>query len=199
MPYRKHLSKDKILKGLIKKHGAFELKQQPDILVSICKSVIGQQLSTKVASIISERFIQLLKGRKASAANISSLPFEQLRAIGLSNSKATYILNVCHFFVANKLTNAKLHKMKNEELLALLTQIKGIGQWTVEMTLMFTLAREDVFSTGDYGIQKAMVQLYNINFDTKKELIKKMNEIADTWSPYRTYACRHLWQSLNSV
>jgi DNA-3-methyladenine glycosylase II len=84
--------------------------------------------------------------------------------------------------------------MSNEEVIDLLTQIKGVGKWTVEMLLMFTLGREDVFAPDDYGIQTAMKKIYRLNDGNKKELKEKMEKIAAKWSPYRTYACLHLWQ-----
>lgn len=197
MPYRKHLSKDKNLKALIKKHEARSLLIKKNILLSICGSIIGQQLSTKVAAVIYNRFLQLFKNKSPKAADILAVPHETLRSIGLSNSKATYVKNVCDFFVANKLTDTRLSKMTDEELMTLLTQIKGIGQWTVEMILMFAMGREDVFSTGDLGIQKAMIKLYRIEYSNKKDLEQKMMAIAINWSPYRTYACLHLWESLD--
>lgn len=83
--------------------------------------------------------------------------------------------------------------MSNEEINDLLTQIKGVGNWTVEMLLMFTLGREDIFPIDDLGIQNAMIKLYNIKIDSKKQLREKLLKFADKWSPYRTYACLHLW------
>ncbi|RYY62481.1 MAG: DNA-3-methyladenine glycosylase 2 family protein, partial [Chitinophagaceae bacterium] len=84
-------------------------------------------------------------------------------------------------------------KMSDEEVIELLTQIKGVGRWTVEMLLMFTLGREDVFAVDDYGIQVAMKKLYKLDDSNKKEFKLKMQSIASKWAPYRTYACRHLW------
>ena len=84
--------------------------------------------------------------------------------------------------------------MSNEEVIAYLTQIKGVGQWTAEMLLMFSLGREDVFAVDDLGIQNAMIKLYEINYRKKKNLKEKMLLISSAWSPYRTYACVHLWR-----
>ena len=86
-----------------------------------------------------------------------------------------------------------LYKMSNEELIKYLTQIKGIGQWTVEMVLMFTLGREDVFAVDDLGIQQAICKLYHIDASGKKAMKEKMLVVSKKWSPYRTYACRYLW------
>ena len=121
------------------------------------------------------------------------LRLKRLRGIGLSNAKANYVLNVCNFFIEENITDAKLYKMSNEELIKYLTQIKGVGQWTVEMILMFTLGREDVFAVDDLGIQQAVCKLYKIDASEKKVMKEKMLTISKKWSPYRTYACRYLW------
>jgi len=198
MPYRKHLSKDKVMKALIKQHGHFVIDKKKNVCLRLCASVMSQQLSTKVAAVIFSRFLQLFTTKTPNPSDILAIPHETLRAIGLSNAKALYLKNICHFFIDNKLTDAKLNKMSNEELIELLTQIKGVGQWTVEMILMFTLAREDVFSTGDLGLQKAMTRLYSIEYTSSRELAEQMTAIAAHWSPYRTYACRYLWQHLDA-
>ncbi len=86
-----------------------------------------------------------------------------------------------------------LYKMSNDEILALLTQIKGVGKWTVEMILMFTLGREDVFAMDDLGLKQSVIKLYNIKETDKKLLREKIEKISSKWSPYRTYACKYLW------
>jgi len=194
MPYRKHLSKDLILKKLIKQQGGYVLERKKNIHLHLCASIISQQLSTKVAAVIYARFMQLFNKRNPRPEDILSVTDEAFKSVGLSNSKASHIKNVCRFFIENKLTDAKLHKLSDEELVELLTQIKGVGRWTVEMLLMFTLGREDVFSVGDLGLQKAMIELYNIEYANKQELASKMEAIAERWRPYRTYACRYLWR-----
>ncbi len=118
---------------------------------------------------------------------------ETLRSIGLSYAKANYVQNVCRFFMEEKITDAKLHKLNNEELIKYLSQIKGVGQWTVEMILMFTLGREDVFALDDLGIQQSIQKLYKLEHLDKKALKAKMLQLSEKWKPYRTYACRYLW------
>jgi len=103
------------------------------------------------------------------------------------------VQNVCRFFIEEKITDAKLDKLSNEELIKYLSQIKGVGQWTVEMILMFTLGREDVFALDDLGIQQGIQKLYQLEGLDKKELKEKMLQISIKWKPYRTYACRYLW------
>ncbi len=185
------------MKALVKAQGVYIIEPKKNVCLQLCASIMSQQLSTRVAAVIFSRFLGLFKSKSPKPADILEVPHETLRSIGLSNAKALYVKNVGNFFMEHRLTDAKLYKMSNEEVLSLLTQIKGVGQWTVEMLLMFTLARPDVFSTGDLGLQKAIIKLYNVEFTSQKELLEKMNLIAANWSPYRTYACRYLWRALD--
>jgi DNA-3-methyladenine glycosylase II len=100
---------------------------------------------------------------------------------------------VARFFIEQKITDKQLYTMEPEAVIALLTQIKGVGSWTVEMLLMFSLGHENVFAVDDLGIQQAMIGLYKIKYTTKKELKIKMLKKAATWAPFKTYACLHLW------
>ena len=95
--------------------------------------------------------------------------------------------------LVNKITDAKLGKMEDEDIIELLTQIKGVGRWTVEMILMFTLAREDVFAADDLAIQQSMAKIYDIDTSNKKQFLTEIKLIAENWKPCRTYACRYLW------
>lgn len=193
MPYIKHLKSDKKLAPVIKQTGRIELKKRNDVFLSLCGSIMSQQLSTKVAAVIHQRFYDLFDG-KPTPQKLIDINTDKLRSIGLSNSKAGYIKNVAAFAVASGLGYSKLNKMTNEEFIEYVTQIKGVGRWTAEMILMFTMAREDVFSFDDYGIQQAVIRLYNIRVKDKKKLKVKILKISETWAPYRTYACMYLWR-----
>ncbi len=193
MEHLTHLSKDKKLRKILELQELFKLAKRKNIYLHLCFSIMSQQLSTKVADVFHKRFLNVYPSKNPSAAEIASTAFETLRGIGLSNAKANYVLNVCNFFIEEEITDARLYTMSNEELIKYLTQIKGVGQWTVEMILMFTLAREDVFAVDDLGIQQAMCKLYNIGEMDKKMRKEKMLTISKKWSPYRTYACRYLW------
>lgn len=193
MEYVAHLSKDKKLAKLINGSEPFQLKFHKNICLRLCASIMSQQLSTKVARVIYHRFLDLYDGREPTPEQIIVTPFEKLRAIGLSNAKTQYVLNVAEFAIDHKLTDGKLQKMSNEEIIELLTQIKGVGRWTVEMLLMFTLGREDLFSVDDYGIQTAMKKIYKLDDSNKKVFKEKMLKISQKWAPYRTYACLYLW------
>jgi DNA-3-methyladenine glycosylase II len=193
MEYLSHLSNDKKLKKVIDHHEPFKLKSRKNICLHLCASIMSQQLSTKVAAVIYRRFLELYGGEEPTPEQIVATPFDTLRAIGLSNAKTQYVLNVAQFAIDHQLEDKKLKKMSNEEIIELLTQIKGVGKWTVEMLLMFTLGRPDVFSPDDYGIQVAMKNIYKLDDSNKKALREKMIKISEKWSPYRTYACLHLW------
>jgi DNA-3-methyladenine glycosylase II len=188
-----HLSRDKKFKKIIDLQEPFVLVKRKNVYLHLCFSIMSQQLSTKVADVFHKRFINLYNRKNPTAAQIAATPFETLRGIGLSNAKANYVLNVCKFFIDENITDAKLHKMSNEEVIKYLTQIKGVGQWTVEMVLMFTLGREDVFALDDLGIQQAICNLYKIDIADKKAMKEEMLLLSKKWSPYRTYACRYLW------
>ncbi|MGZ3937735.1 MAG: DNA-3-methyladenine glycosylase family protein [Flavisolibacter sp.] len=169
------------------------MKFHKNICLRLCASIMSQQLSTKVARVIYHRFLDLYGGNEPTPQQIVETPFDQLRAIGLSNAKTQYVLNVARFAIDHDLTDKKLKTMGDEEIIELLTQIKGVGRWTVEMLLMFTLGREDLFSLDDYGIQMAMKKLYKLDDSNKKEFREKMTKISRKWAPYRTYACLVLW------
>ena len=155
---------------------------------------MSQQLSTKVAQVIYKRFVDLFNGKEPSPEQLVEIPNEKLRAIGLSNSKVSYMKNVAAFAIEKGLDAKKVNKMNNEEFIEYVTEIKGVGRWTAEMLLMFTLGREDVFSIDDYGIQQAVIGLYGLRTKDKKKLRERILKISQTWAPYRTYACMYLWR-----
>ena len=193
MHYVEHLSRDKTLKKLINGSGPYALKKRKNICTYLCASIMSQQLSTKVATVIHNRFLALYNGKEPTPQQILDTPHEALRGIGLSNAKTGYVKNVAQFEIDFGMDHKKLHGMSNEEVIAYLTPIKGVGRWTVEMLLMFALGREDVFAIDDLGIQNAMIRLYRLKINDKKKLREDLLQISAKWSPYRTYACRHLW------
>lgn len=192
MGYYAHIQKDKKLKRIL--CPAFSpLIYRKNIPLSLMRSVMGQQLSTKVATVLYNRFLDLFGGMEPALTQVLTCRLEQLRALGLSGAKAQYILNIAAFCRDNRITDSKLLKMGDPEVIQLLTQIKGVGQWTVEMLLMFTLGREDIFPLNDLGIQVAMAEVYGLDRTDKKQFSQKLLQISAKWQPYRTYACLHLW------
>lgn len=194
MHYIEHLTKDRKLRKVLANQDAHVLVRRKKVYLHLCASIMSQQLSTKVADVIYKRFLALYGKREPTPQQIVDTPFETLRAIGLSNAKANYVQNVCRFFIEEKMTDAQLYKMSNEEVIAKLTQIKGVGKWTAEMILMFALQHEDVLPVDDLGIQQAMIKLYKLDHSNKKLLYEQMHKVAEKWRPYRTYACVHLWR-----
>jgi len=193
MSYKKHLQKDKRLAPILKGQ-THVLTLQKNIPIRLMSSIISQQLSTKVAAILFERFLSLFPAKKPTIQKVLDTPEETLRGIGISYSKINYIYAVANFCQVHKITDKKLNQRSNEEIIDLLTQIKGVGKWTAEMLLMFSLGREDVFAVDDLGIQQAMTKLYQLDPANKKELKANMLALAEAWSPFKTYACLHLWR-----
>ncbi len=193
MSYKKYLQKDKRLAPILKGE-THVLTLQKNIPIKLMGSIISQQLSTKVAAIIFERFLSLYPAKKPTIQKVLDTPEETLRNIGISYAKIKYMYAVANFCIEYSITDKKLQQLSNEAIIELLTQIKGVGKWTVEMLLMFSLGREDVFAVDDLGIQQAMTKLYNLDPANKKQFKLDMLAIAQAWSPYRTYACLHLWR-----
>ena len=199
MHYIEHIAKDKRLKKLIDEQGHHSIKKRKNIYIYLCASIMSQQLSTKVADVIYKRFLNLYDGKEPSPQQVLETTHETLRSIGLSNAKARYVQNVARFEIEFGMDSSKLGKMTNEEVIEYLIPIKGVGRWTVEMLLMFALGREDVFAVDDLGIQNAMIALYKIKREDKKKFKEDMLRISKKWSPYRTYACMHLWRWKDNI
>jgi DNA-3-methyladenine glycosylase II len=189
MSYHLHLEKDRKLSKLINSQGVLKIRKRKNLFIYLCASITSQQLSTKVAEVIYNRFLGLYEGEEPSPQEVIDTPFDKLRSIGLSNNKAQYIQNVARFAIESGMDHKQISKMSNEEIIVYLTQIKGVGRWTVEMLLMFALGRED-----DLGIQNAMIGLYKLSRDDKKKFREDMLKISSRWSPYKTFACMHLWR-----
>lgn len=192
MSYVLHLQKDKKLAAIVGET-VFTLKRRKNIPVRLMASIMSQQLSTKVAAVIYQRFLDLYGGKEPKAEAVLATSDTRLRSIGLSNAKVQYVKNVAAFCLEHSITDGKLNKLDDAAVIELLTQIKGVGRWTVEMLLMFSLGREDVFAVDDLGIQQAMIKCYKLQTLDGKQLKLQMQKIALKWSPYRTYACLHLW------
>ena len=193
MSYIVHLQKDKQLATILGNE-VHQLVLHKNIPLKLMASIMSQQLSTKVAAVIFKRFLDIYDGKEPTSQQVLDTPFDVLRSIGLSNNKVKYIQNVAAFCIEHGITDTKLMQMGNEEIIDLLVQIKGVGQWTVEMLLMFSLGREDVFAVDDLGIQQGMERLFKLDANNKKLLKAKMMELSEPWKPYRSYACLHIWK-----
>ena len=193
-----HLKTDKKLFKAISNLN-YEIRPELDIDIyhSLLSSIVSQQLSTKVVKIIWNRFSDLFVDRYPDAESLLAKEHEVLRGIGLSNNKARYVKNVAEFYLENNMSFDYLQAKSDDEIIEYLTQIKGVGKWTVQMILMFPMDRPNVFPLDDLGIQNSMKNLYEIDLD-KKELKMRMNEIASNWDPYKTLASKYLWKLLES-
>jgi DNA-3-methyladenine glycosylase II len=167
------------------------VKAKPDQYVfRLYRSIISQQISTKAASKILERFLQLV-GDPHDAQNILQFDIDQLKSIGLSRQKASYIRSIAQLTSDGTVQIEHLDQLRDQQVIDELVKIKGIGQWSAEMFLMFTLARPDVFSVGDLGLLNAAKRLYGLP-DLGRSELEAMSQM---WSPYRTTAALVLWHS----
>ncbi|HFA48660.1 MAG TPA: DNA-3-methyladenine glycosylase 2 family protein [Bacteroidetes bacterium] len=191
----RHLSKDPVLKKLVETCPPPAFRKSVGLYPDLLRSIVGQQLSGKAAETIHGRFLGLFGDRSPRAKKLLSFEMEDLRSVGLSRQKASYLQNVSEFFLKEKIEHSDLEDMDDEAVIKYLTQIKGVGRWTVQMILMFSLNRPDVMPVDDLGIQNGMVKNYGLT-GTGRALKQKMIETAEAWRPYRSYACWYMWRSL---
>ncbi|MFM7217107.1 MAG: DNA-3-methyladenine glycosylase family protein [Bacteroidota bacterium] len=194
MRYHEHLSKDPVLRKIIRTTGPVVVRKRPDTFKYLCRSVLAQQISTTVARILEERLHALIPEDKFNPEAVLRLQADRLRSIGLSRIKTEYLRNIATFYQDLELEDPVLSKLDDESVIELLTQIKGVGRWTVEMLLMFSLGRKDVFPLDDFGIRQAMMTHYPLSGLKGAGLRSAMQQIAMPWAPYRTYAALHLWR-----
>jgi len=191
----KHFKKvDPLLFEVAESIDPIVLEKSPDSFMRLTRAIVGQQLSVKAASTIFGRFEKLFK-KKINAAEILTLKDDEIRACGISYPKIKYIKDLAEKVHNKELMLDTFEEADEETIIENLTKVKGIGIWSAEMFLMFALAKPDVFSAGDLGLKNAMIKLYGLKNPSKEKLLK----IAEKWRPYRTYACRILWQSLDNA
>ena len=167
-----------------------------DAYVALLRSIVGQQLSVKAARTIYDRLLALFDGREPTPEELLAADPEAMRAAGLSRPKVTYIRDLAEHVENGRLELDRLDELTDEEIIAELTAIKGLGRWTAEMFLMFHLRRPDVLPVGDLGIRRAVERAYRL-----PELpdAAELERIAEPWRPRRTLACLYLWRSLENV
>jgi len=175
-----------------------------DHFTELCASIISQQLSTKVADVIWARFVHLFsngtdwaKGQSEptlSPEELLQIPDQTMRDQGISWAKIKYIKDLAQKVVDHEIDLEHIETLSDEDVIIALTKVKGIGRWTAEMFLMFALARPDIFSTGDLGLKRAIQKLYGLKAEPDE---KKLLQLSKKWSPYRTYAARILWRTLD--
>ena len=189
-----HLKKsDPVLRAIIERVGAYKMEYGEPTFHSLAESILYQQLNGKAALTIFKRFTDAA-GSPLTPAGILKLTDGQMRAVGLSKQKTSYLRDLAEKTQSGLLNFEKLLVMEEAEVIEHLTQVKGVGVWTAHMFLMFTMRRPDVLPTGDYGIQMAMKKYYR---KRKLPKPKDMEKIAKAWSPYRSVACWYLWRSMD--
>ncbi len=185
--------KDPILGAVIKNVIPFERTWGKNYFLDLVESIISQQLSIKAADTIYKRFQALFPKGQITPLAVMQIDDQKVRDAGISWSKIKYIKDLAKHTEESAILFEQFDIMTDEEIVQELIKVKGIGQWTAEMFLMFTMGRKDVFSYGDLGIRKAMQRLYNMR---KEPTQKQAEKIAEKWKPYRTIACQYLWKSL---
>ncbi len=210
-----HLKKsDPILRAIIERVGPFRMQYGPPEFHSLAEAIVYQQLNGRAAETIFNRFAALA-GEPLTPAGILKLSDDQLRGVGLSKQKSSYLKDLAAKTANGALDFARLPQLADEAVIEHLTQVKGIGVWTAQMFLMFSLKRENVLPTGDFGVRMAMHKHYvdaqrskssknaAASKNGRKRKIKlptpaQMEKIAHCWAPYRTVACWYLWKSLDT-
>ena len=189
-----HLKKsDPVLRAIIERVGPCRMEFGVPEFASVAEAIVYQQLNGKAAVSIFNRFAELA-GDPLTPEGILKLSDAQLRAVGLSKQKSAYLKDLAQKTSDGLLNFARLPEMTDDEVIEHLTQVKGIGEWTAHMFLMFSLRRPNVLPTGDYGVQVAIKKHYK---KRKLPKPKDMEKIARAWEPYRSVACWYMWRSLD--
>jgi DNA-3-methyladenine glycosylase II len=187
-----HLRKDRILRKVIDAVGPFNLRPTRDRFTVLVQAIISQQISGAAARNIRGRLDALLEPDGFTPENLASLDLADLRSVGLSRQKAAYILDLAQKTLDGIVDLKKIGRLSDEAVIEMLTQVKGIGRWTAEMFLIFSLGRLDVLPVDDLGVRSAMKNLYGL-----KELPDKKTciELAMPWRPYASIASWYCWRS----
>jgi len=192
---RRHLLKDPKLNPIIKRIGKCELHSfaPRDPFEALCMSIASQQLSTKAADTIFRRFCDLFPGRKPTPERVLMLSDDEVRAVGFSRPKVTFIKDLASHVTYGRLDLKGLRKHPDDEVMRQLIAVKGIGRWTAEIFLMFRLGRPDILPADDLGLMNAVQRVYGLR---KRPDAKRLRKIGEAWKPHRSVAAWYLWQSL---
>ena len=187
-------NKDKVLKKLIQTYGNEYLNLNSNYFHSLINSIIGQQISVSAADSMKTKFFKLK--RNITPQTVSKLRTTDLRKCGLSRQKILYIRNISKFFLQNKKFIKNINKTSEEEIYNNLIEIKGVGNWTIHMFLMFSYGSSNIFPTGDLGFLKAISKLYMVQLPISE---RKLKLLYKKWSPYSSQATWYLWRSLDPI
>lgn len=192
---RLHLQKsDPVLKGVIKRVGPFQCKVNRDRFQSLVHSILSQQISGAAAKTIKSRLNQAVEPAKLTPDSLLQFTTDDLRQIGISRQKAGYLFDLAEKVDSEQLKLSSLARKDDQTVIHELTQVKGIGVWTAQMFLMFSLARLDVFPVDDLGIRNAIQKAYQTDHDLNRQ---ELLEMSQSWRPYATVASWYLWRSLD--
>lgn len=195
----KYLSeKDAVLAPVIAEVGICTLRPHRNYYQELVESIISQQLSVKAADSILKRFIALFDGKFPSPEQILTKDVESFRSVGFSYAKGRYVLDLAQHVVSGSVKFDHLDNLSNEEIIKELTAVKGIGEWTVHMFLMFCMGRLDVLAYGDLGIKNGIRKLYGFKDAPTPQQIIELAE-KNHWHPYESVACWYVWQSLKNT
>ena len=186
--------KDKVLKKLIQTYKNEYLNLNSNYFHSLINSIIGQQISVSAADSMKTKFFKLK--RNITPQTVSKLRTTDLRKCGLSRQKILYIRNISKFFLQNKKFIKNINKSSEEEIYNNLIEIKGVGNWTIHMFLMFSYGSSNIFPTGDLGFLKAISKLYKVQLPISE---RKLKLLYKKWSPYSSQATWYLWRSLDPI
>lgn len=196
----RHLKQaDPVLRRVIDEVGPYRQPRVRNRFGALVLSILHQQLALKAAQTITQRFLRLYgdgRGRMPTPGELSATPVRQLRAAGLSRQKMRYLKDLARKTASGAVPLERLARLRDEEVIETLTRVKGIGRWTAEMFLIFSLGRPDVWAVDDLGLQLAVKQLYGLR---KHPSAEKMQRIAEPWRPYRSVASWYLWQSRRRI
>ena len=193
-----HLSRhDKVLVPVIAKYGPTTMRPHKNYYQELVDSIISQQLSVKAAAAIEQRFRYLFGGEFPSPEQILTKSLEDLRALGFSYAKGKYVQDLAQHILDGKVRFDHLDELSNDEVLAELTAVKGIGEWTAHMFLMFCMGRSDVLPVGDLGIRNGIRQLYGFGHAPSPDEIRDI-AAKNKWHPYESIASWYVWQSLDN-
>jgi len=194
----RHLSQaDPILANIISRHGPCALSRQAgqrQYFVALTEAILSQQLSVKAAATIYKRFKEKLGGR-VTPASVLQLPETEFRGVGISRQKTSYLRDLAAKWGEGTIKYRRFKFYTNEEVITALTQVKGIGRWTAEMFLIFSLLRPDVLPVDDLGFRKGVQIAYKLR---KLPEAKKLATLAQKWKPYRSIATWYFWASLDN-
>ncbi len=193
MTFEAILSNDPVLNKIVNETTQIKTVDfEKDVYLALLGSIISQQISTKVARVIQDRFFGLFATGYPEAEQILDKSEEELRSAGLSSQKFNYIRNVANFKIEHDLSYDYLDTMEDEAIIKYLTQIKGIGVWTAHMILIFAMERPDVLPLGDLAVRQKMAFAYGVE-SKGRQLHKELTAIAENWRPHRSLACRYIW------